>query len=53
MTKSLISDPCKYLIGESGAYYNPKYFEVIEGKIFLKNTKDPKILDHLANFKLK
>ena len=53
MTKSLISDPCKYLIGKSGAYYNPKYFEVIEGKIFLKNTKDPKILDHLAYFKEK
>ena len=53
MTKSIISDPCKYLIGESGTYYNPKYFEVIEGKIFFKNTKDPKILDHLAYFKEK
>ena len=53
MTKSLISDPCRYLIGKSGAYYNKKYFEVIEGKIFLKNTKDPKILDHLAYFKEK
>ena len=45
MTKSLISDPCKYLIGESGAYYNPKYFEVIEGKIFLKNTKESKEIE--------
>ena len=53
MTESLISDPCRYLIGKSGAYYNKKYFEVIEGKIFLKNTKDPKILDHLAYFKEK
>ena len=53
MTKSIISDPCRYLIGKSGAYYNPKYFEVIEGKIYLKNSKDPKILDHLANFKQK
>ena len=53
MTKSLISDPCKYLIGESGAYYNPKYFEVIEGRIFLKNTKDPKTLDVLVKFKEK
>ena len=53
MTKSIISDPCKYLIGESGAYYNPKYFEVIEGKIFLKNSKDPKTLDNLAYFKQK
>ena len=51
MTKSIISDPCKYLIGKSGAYYNPKYFEIIEGKIFLKNSKDPKILDDLAYFK--
>ena len=53
MTKSIISDSCRYLIGKSGAYYNPKYFEVIEGKIYLKNTKDPKILDHLAYFKEK
>ena len=53
MTKSIISDPCKYLIGKSGAYYNPKYFEVIEGKIFLKNSKDPKELDDLAYFKEK
>ena len=53
MTKSLISDPCKYLIGESGAYYNKKYFEVIEGKIFLKNAKDQKDLDNLAYFKEK
>ena len=45
MTKSIISDPCKYLIGESGAYYNPKYFEVIEGKIFLKNTKESKEIE--------
>ena len=53
MTKSLISDPCKYLIGESGAYYNKKYFEVIEGKIYLKNSKDPKTLDVLVKFKEK
>ena len=53
MTKSIISDPSKYLIGKSGAYYNPKYFEVIEGKIYLKNSKDPKVLDNLANFKQK
>ena len=53
MTKSIISDPCKYLIGKSGVYYNPKYFEVIEGKIFLKNSKDPKVLDDLAYFKEK
>ena len=53
MTKSIISDPSKYLIGESGACYNPKYFEVIEGKIFLKNSKDPKVLDHLVKFKEK
>lgn len=53
MTKSIISDPHKYFIGESGAYYNPKYFEVIEGKIFLKNSKDPKEVDHLAKFKEK
>lgn len=53
MTKSLISDPYKYLIGKSGAYYNPKYFEVIEGKIFLKNSKDPKELDVLVKFKEK
>ena len=53
MTKSIISDPCKYLIGESGAHYNPKYFEVIEGEIFLKNTKDPKTLDVLVKFKEK
>ena len=39
MTKSLISDPCKYLIGESGEYYNPKYFEVIEEKYILKIPK--------------
>lgn len=51
MTKSIIYDPCKYL--ESGAYYNPKYFEVIEGKIYLKNSKDPKELDDLAYFKEK
>ena len=51
MTKSIISDPCKYLIGKSGAYYNPKYFEVIEGKIYLKNSKDPKELDNLVKFK--
>ena len=51
MTKSIISDPSKYLIGKSGAYYNPKYFEVIEGKTYLKNTKDQKDLDNLANFK--
>ena len=53
MTKSLISDPCKYLTRESRAYYNPKYFEVIEGKIYLKNSKDPKELDDLAYFKEK
>ena len=53
MTKSIISVPCKYLIGTSGAYYNPKYFEVIEGKIYLKNSKDPKDLDDLAYFKQK
>ena len=53
MTKSIISDPCRYLIGKSGAYYNPKYFEVIEGKIFLKNSKDPKALDVLVKFKEK
>ena len=50
MTKSIISDPHKYYIG---VYYNPKYFEVIEGKIYLKNSKDPKELDDLANFKEK
>lgn len=53
MTKSIISDPCRYLIGKSGAHYNPKYFEVIEGKIFLKNSKDPKELDNLVKFKEK
>ena len=53
MTKSIISDPCKYLIGKSGAYYNPKYFEVIEGKIYIKNSKDPKTLDVLVKFKEK
>ena len=51
MMPSIISDPSKYIIGKSGAYYNPKYFEVIEGKIFLKNSKDPKELDDLAYFK--
>lgn len=45
MTKSIISDPYKYLIGKSGTYYNPKYFEVIEGKIYLKNSKDPKEIE--------
>ena len=53
MTLSIISDSCKYIIGTSGAYYNPKYFEVIEGKIYLKNSKDPKDLDDLAYFKEK
>ena len=53
MTKSIISDPHKYYIGKSGVYYNPKYFEVIEGKIYLKNSKDPKALDDLAVFKQK
>ena len=51
MILSIISDPYKYYIGKSGAYYNKKYFEVIEGKIFLKNSKDPKELDDLAYFK--
>lgn len=51
MILSIISDPYKYYIGKSGAYYNPNYFEVIEGKIFLKNAKDQKELDDLANFK--
>ena len=51
MILSIISNPYKYLIGKSGAYYNPNYFEVIEGKIYLKNSKDPKEIDDLANFK--
>ena len=51
MTLSIISDPYKYHIGKSGTYYNKKYFEVIEGKIYLKNSKDQKDLDDLANFK--
>ena len=45
MTKSLISDPCKYLIGESGTYYSKKFYEVVEGKIFLKNTKESKEIE--------
>ena len=53
MILSIISDPCKYLIGKSGTYYDKKYYKVVEGKIFLKNAKDPKVLDDLANFKLK
>ena len=36
MIKSLISDPCKYLIGESGTHYSKKFYEVVEGKIFLQ-----------------
>ena len=45
MTKSLISDPCKYLIGKSGTQYSKKFYEVVEGKIFLKNTKESKEIE--------
>ena len=45
MTLSIISDPYKYYIGKSGTYYNKKYYKVVEGKIFLKNTKEPKEIE--------
>ena len=51
MISSIISDPYKYYIGKSGTHYSKKFYEVIEGKIFLKNSKDPKELDDLAYFK--
>ena len=51
MMLSIISNPYKYYIGKSGTHYSKKFYEVIEGKIFLKNTKDQKDLDDLANFK--
>ena len=51
MTLSLISNPHKYYIGKSGTHYSKKYYKVIEGKIYLKNSKDQKDLDDLANFK--
>ena len=45
MTKSIIYDPCKYLIGKSGTHYSKKFYEVIEGKILLKNTKESKEIE--------
>lgn len=51
MILDIISNPYKYYIGKSGTYYNKKYYKVIEGKIYLKNSKDQKDLDDLAYFK--
>lgn len=45
MILDIISNPCKYLIGKSGTHYSKKFYKVVEGKIVLKNTKDPKEIE--------
>lgn len=45
MMLSIISNPYKYYIGKSGTHYSKKFYEVVEGKILLKNTKESKEIE--------